>query len=268
MKLTRLLAFTAAASAQHFDLRADWSETANPNGPWSYRHGSTPLPHVDAWQRALGGWTVFQPGWARSEDANTRLPFWFRSNGSETFPHDFLAGDVVVHTVDDGNGVGSGPANVAWTAPSFGHVTITGALWMGRDIGRSNHWSFFVAGNAVSSGDVATGDPYSRAAPFNLADGSGGPAVLQNIRVCGGDEFRLQLERTSGSGDFVGVNLAFDFTPAECPPDWNQDECLGSQDFFDFLVAFFAGDADFNTDGLTNSQDFFDFISAFFVGCD
>jgi hypothetical protein len=57
---------------------------------------------------------------------------------------------------------------------------------------------------------------------------------------------------------------------AACPCNFNGDEFLNSQDFFDFLTCFFAGpcppgqDADYNNDGLVNSQDFFDFLACFF----
>ena len=88
------------------------SNAANPNGVWRYNEGTNALPPVNSWQQALGGWSTAQPGWARSQDGTDRLPFWFRSNGSEIFGRDYLAGDVVVHSIDLNKGVGSGPANV------------------------------------------------------------------------------------------------------------------------------------------------------------
>jgi len=61
-----------------------------------------------------------------------------------------------------------------------------------------------------------------------------------------------------------------DGRPDECPncaADWNHSGTVNSQDFFDFIAAFFANNADFNMNGQTTSQDFFDFLAAFFVGC-
>jgi hypothetical protein len=49
-----------------------------------------------------------------------------------------------------------------------------------------------------------------------------------------------------------------------CPCDWNDDDGVNSQDYFDFLTAFFGNNGDFNQDGTTNSQDYFDFLTCFF----
>jgi hypothetical protein len=56
---------------------------------------------------------------------------------------------------------------------------------------------------------------------------------------------------------------------ALCPADFDHSGAVNSQDFFDFLAAFFALDpaADFNHSGAVDSQDFFDFLTAFFAGC-
>jgi hypothetical protein len=63
---------------------------------------------------------------------------------------------------------------------------------------------------------------------------------------------------------YIGGEVRFAISPLS---DYNQDGVLNSQDYFDFLTAFFANDADFNGDGVTNSQDYFDFLTAFFTGC-
>lgn len=81
----------------------------------------------------------------------------------------------------------------------------------------------------------------------------GGPAIGQGgtLVVCG-----------------IGTDVRA-YAPAEsrCSADWNGNDTIDSQDFFDFIVAFFDEEADFNRDGLTNTQDLFAFLNAMIGGC-
>jgi hypothetical protein len=93
----------------------------------------------------------------------------------------------------------------------------------------------------------------------------------------GGNEDYAEMLGSSGTWNdqpddgngFVQFGVAEIGGPPACPADFNGDDTVNSQDFFDFLVAFFAllPSADFNDDGTVNSQDFFDFLVAFFAGC-
>lgn len=202
-----------APAATVYDFATDWSDSANPNGSWSYNEGSNPLPHVNWWQRNFGGWAVAQPGWARSEDGLNRVPFWFKSNGSEVWSGVALwqPGDVLVHTADNQNGMGNGPANVTWTSPFMGVINLSGGVWMERDIGRGNGWTLYKNGAALTGGNIFSGDPYSRTNPFAFALGSGGAAAITGIPVVPGDVIKLEFVKTSDYGDFVGMN--FTVTP-------------------------------------------------------
>jgi hypothetical protein len=193
-----------------YDLKSQWSDTKNPNGAWTYREGNNALPHVAAWEQAHGSFTGSQSGWARSTDGTNRLPFWLKSSATPNFAHDWQVGDILVHTTDSTNGVGNGPANVIWTSPAVGKITISGGVWMGRDIGRADHWSLLKNGSTVlTEGAIASGDAFSRANPFKFSAGSKGAAAVTNISVAKGDviQLRLNVNKTGDSGDFVGVNL-------------------------------------------------------------
>ncbi|HYC53337.1 MAG TPA: hypothetical protein VEL28_00135 [Candidatus Binatia bacterium] len=219
LAVSLLLAQPVSSGAQEcsgFDVRLDWSDETNPNDPWAYQEGADLLPHVDWWQRVSGGWTRAQPGWADSEDGNNRSPFWFRSNGYETFEHDYHRCDVVAHTSDDINGTGNGPATLSWTSPVGTTVSIRGAVWATREIGRSNDWALYHNQTLLTQGGIGSGDAYSRAEPFLFTAGSGGVDAVTDVDVEEGDTLSLVLTRAGSVGDLVGVKMRI---ACSTPPD-------------------------------------------------
>ncbi len=105
---------------------------------------------------------------------------------------------------------------------------------------------------------------------------SGFPGDTSDVTVGLKDSQGLDTLQIPSDSLFPPSPRSFSLTPAAtpgacsnspCPADFNNDGSANSQDFFDFLNAFFAGRADFNADGMTTAQDFFDFLPAFFAGC-
>jgi hypothetical protein len=137
----------------------------------------------------------------------------------------------------------------------------------------------------VSVASQVTGDT-----PFDLCVGaSGGPASCcpaVAFSMCSFNPSMTRLPTTgqdcnaNGHDDTIDIvsgrstdtnndGIPDDCQGDPCPADFNGDDTVNSQDFFDFLTAFFANQpsADFNSDQVINSQDFFDFLAAFFDGC-
>ena len=213
MSLSSILGARDVCAVITYDLKTDWSDVSNPNGVWSYREGTNLLPHVAAWEEPAFGTNV-QPAWAYSgfTSSHEAIPAWFKS-AFNTPGFDWQTGDVVTHTTDPVNGVGNSAGDVTWTSPLNGTVDISGAVWMGRDVFRSNHWTLSLNGVPLTGGDISSGDPFNRASPFNFAAGSGGASVLNDVPVTIGDVITLQIARTSAQGDYVGVNFSVEAVP-------------------------------------------------------
>ena len=91
------------------------------------------------------------------------------------------------------------------------------------------------------------------------------PALHDLTGLTPGADYLLQIDGFNGSQG-SGMILV-EGVPAPCPCDWNHNNVLNSQDFFDFISCFFTVgcDSDFNQDHVLNSHDFFDFITCFFA---
>jgi hypothetical protein len=206
------------ALAQSFDLRANWSNTQNPSGPWSYRDGSQHLlPGTTDWDVPPSTfWTAPQPGWATTRSGTTgATPFIFRSNGTETFPHDWIAGDIILRTRDPadgtgngahstgpgGPGTGTGPAIITFTSPLDGLITIVGSVWPGRSSASWHDLTLTQNGLPIWGAWLPSGDAHTRAAPLSFQ--------LTTQPVLRGDPLALTAAPlvSTAPGDFIGLSL-------------------------------------------------------------
>ena len=114
------------------------------------------------------------------------------------FVNDIDIGDVVIHSRDDQSGIGVGEGHLLFTAPATGTYRIVLDVWIGREIGRSVNWTLSVDGAQADTGNVSSGDGFSRASP----DGHSTSVALE-----AGDQVDLLLTSQSSAGDFVGIEL-------------------------------------------------------------
>ena len=107
----------------------------------------------------------------------------------------------------------------------------------------------------IRSFTIDSGGQVSTGGTLRLTSTIGQPDATRRAALTGG--------AVSVTGGFWAVVLP------RCDADINHDGFVTSQDFFDFIAAFFSNNslADFNSDGTITSQDFFDFLAAFFSGC-
>lgn len=200
---------TPMARAQVWDLQADWSDLANPNGAWSYRSGSVLVPHQAAHEPLC--WNVSQPGWALTATGNNRMPVLYKNVAASLCESlvDLLPGDIGGHTDSGGSG-NSGPAVFGWTSPICGTVAVVGSTWIGRDIGRAIDWSVKVQNVPVVWGTISSGDVYDRTNPMMFSMGFGSPGSLSAILVQVGDVVTFEANQgiTSPHGDIFGVTFS------------------------------------------------------------
>ncbi|MFN7022861.1 MAG: GC-type dockerin domain-anchored protein, partial [Phycisphaerales bacterium] len=119
----------------------------------------------------------------------------------------------------------------------------------------------------VGPGDSPDTRPGWRFASWTLSSLGLAPSSAVVVRFIADD---------AGSGSIVEAaidDFAIDAlvcsAPPACPADFNGDGSPTVQDLFDFLTAYFVGDAsaDVNASGAVTPQDVFDYLTIYFTGC-
>lgn len=171
-------------------LSADWSDAANPNGPWQYRSTTALLgTHQSAW--LPGDLGANQPAWA---DGSGTVPGWYQSSGLGSW--DVPEGRVACHS----------PAVIRWTSPIDGQIQISGGCWLTRDFGRTLQVKLKHNGSEFTSSVItrAQGDSDD---PFDFSQmWAGSGALTRTVNM--GDTIEFQTNANTGSNeDFLAVQM-------------------------------------------------------------
>ena len=162
LSATQSFTLTVEAKRSHYSLVNDWSDTQNPNGPWSLNSGSTVMPN----------WHVISGGTCWDIDGSTN-PSWSKATAATDF-HPWLdrqVGDVIAQAW----WWGSARTNVTWTSPGNGPIDIVGRMWdaigSSFDGPRDGDWALQLNGTVLAQ----------RTSILGLTRSAAGAAFADNV---------------------------------------------------------------------------------------
>jgi hypothetical protein len=219
--LAAALLFAAAAIAadrpssrgpQLYDITTDWSNTANPNGAWSYNQNAAPISQFQTFWWGQPGWGYSWIGEGCILKAGAYPVGMIDPWGNALTPaHDWKAGDVVMHAVSLPYGGDTTFANITWTSPADGTININGRAWDAQIFpDRDVSWSLIVGGNIVAQRSSTRGIfRKDKAARFSANQLTG--HSLNKIPVSAGEVVEFRVAAATYYGHFVGIQEQITF---------------------------------------------------------
>ncbi len=204
---------TATHAGASFSLSGDFSNTANPNGSWSYLYAGTALPHQITTTTGNSLYPAISPAgyFSTGNDLDLNTPDVLKAtiDGSDTYgaqgpftDSDFLAGDVVIHSPNDGTAL-----SITWTAPSAGTIDFTGDVWYAHSMfSRSNDVSVSLGSSVLGSAVIAYDSYSGRSTPWAISG--------TDLSVTAGETLVFDFSKSNGQpyGSLDGVAIDGTFT--------------------------------------------------------
>ena len=177
-----------------------FTSNGNPNGPWTFRAGTTPLPLTPSWNgNGTLGCTV--PALAPSNSAGNFAPAFFQADScvlaAFSLPG-YLINSTIVRTSDDS----AVRASLLFTAPAnpVAIIGVDASVWNPRFGSQPQDWVLLINGVQKASGVLGGSVGYNDRQTYypNPAPG-----------INPGDTVELVIfkDPSSSSGDFVAVRL-------------------------------------------------------------
>ncbi len=213
---TLLLSCAAIADPTVYNLTADWSDTQNPNGPWSYNYNNAPIPVYQTFWWGQSGWgdNWIGDGAILKGTPPAGTDPW---GGSVPPPHDWLPGDVMMHAVSIPYGGDSKFLNVTWTSPGDGTISISGRAWDGEIFSdRDMRWGLSVGGQLIAQRLSVIG-LYRTDSGAQFANNLLPGYTLTSIPVTQGEVVDFVIATQTYYGHFMGVDETIAFTPVPEP---------------------------------------------------
>lgn len=214
-----LIASSALAETTVHDAAADWSNTQNPNGVWTYtgNNGAILSTNQPDWDPA-GAFFSGQRAWSNAIlPEPDHVPMWFRSE-------DASALDAPGLGMHGSEGAIDAWVGIVWRSPVDGTATLRGGVWQalkttigaygGNHRNRNSDWRLRHNHFILASGNVSGTDSHTSASPQTFAAQAAVPS-LENVPVAAGDEIVLEFISPTSYASFIGIELVITTTTSD-----------------------------------------------------